>query len=62
LGFGRVALDRAQQKGPLAVCASAGLGDPGVRFATLPHWTLPPTRYAHGDGGVRDAASKGSLG
>src|SRR5208283_3646820 len=51
---------RGQQKGPLAVCASAGLWNPGVSLATSPHRTLPPTRAAHGDGGALDAATKRS--
>jgi hypothetical protein len=31
-----------------------------VCFAISPHRTQPPTRYAHDDGGDRDAASKSS--
>ena len=52
--------DGGQQKGPLAVCASAGLWKPGVSLATSPDRTLPPTRAAHGDGGALDAATNSS--
>jgi hypothetical protein len=51
---------RAQQKDPLAVCASAGLWNPVMRFATSSHHRQPPTRFAHDDGDARDAQSKSS--
>ncbi len=51
-----------QEKGPLALCAWAGLFRILMCVLSSPHRRQPPTRYAHGDGGGRDdEASSASL-
>src|ERR1017187_9525806 len=51
-------LPARSKKARSRVARQRAFWNPCELFAILPHRTQPPTRSAHGDGGVRGAASK----